>query len=1462
MEEQFINYRGEYTKMISKKFKKKFISTLLVGLSIMIPMELISSVKSSLAYVDYTNSNVTFIISNRLKSLTKTSNGFIDQRGVLYSLSNLNCICLWNELANNHPQCELKDNVLGTYRVYIKNSISSFNAKFALTTGEKYLPIQLDVNTDINSDTTATETKSFATTSFNKIYATTVTYVTSVADDLKSKLEGRDDTEKDKILSENSATIKALYYLINRIETEYSNARATCKTEDNNYVYTRDLSELNDILNNTDYKDIMDKGQALVEASIESNKKIEIGKNANNLSDLFLSQISGGDYDGEYCVNEAWLSCFASSSVYVPLEDKVGGGGFKSALDTITQNNSEVSDAFYQVANYKKPIYRCDTTLINKKAKGDATMITLGDFIKQIKDESSGAFVTFKGKLTRKDDSDVYEIQMGTGEKAYSDNGEKATVATVTANSKKTVTVNNSTSTASATSSKKTTNNNSAGGPEVYNEEIGTFPLSLTITNTDVLTDPIFKYGKTGKKEVTAKVMMYNIFIDCKDKDILEDRKDDFLFINAFGDIVLNDNTVVIPAASNPFYLPDEDDVVYNPNTASWMNFYPKIKNSSGVLTISDRDSQKYGGFYLDSALSSDLQNLEEAKANYNPATIGPIESSNCETTFYLLDNDSDESADIKNAQVSDNGLPLDLSMFNSGADKLDTLELAITSNNSLIDNILHGIGAYLWITQDRDRTLGFGEYVNLFPVKGQSSNAEYDKCGFIGKCFYDSLTIDSSGEYVYVNRRWDIENVTDLFKEVMKGLETTAGYEKNIKEAYDEQTDISFLTESIKTISEKVLQTMGQTKGVVGIRNAYQDNIFGTFLNFCKKYIGIVFVLITLYYLTRVARKLTTIPYAVACIGLGLFITYSAIFVIPVYGPILLNGAVEGFTDNISYKSLIMREERYVNPYNTIEGDDLPTKLSESSINLYRLNNKDLDLLCRQYGVNKEEILSGNSVILDNDSGLFAQGDTIKINLDRMFRGLSIKGEFVNTSSGYVYRVASYKKISTVMDYYTPYYLVVDSFINQLNKMSDLFSMAPSQLSYGNSIYKDSFLVSSYLRSDLVLNGDNLTELRQNFDGDEGEYLYERVIDLYGENNIDFLGLTNIFSDRAVGNNLQAYSDTLWFQTMQRLGFYDEEGYVKDSEKLGKMIEYVNRQVKIFLLDNIGQMAYISDENLIKVTSLYAICCMNNWISDFGDVLYPQSLNYEELKLEDVLLPVLTKDYKRYQTINQNIVDYINADFGFFGLIFFITDCVLSFLITNCMQLSVPVMYILLLVIILARLALRRTEEMKVVFAGYLKIFGCIYLSYLAFCVCTSISYKFNDSVWCLLFLFIIYGIVLSCMCTVLWCLFTNLLDFGNTKVTATLNKIGCKLPGNSYNRVRQAIQRIRKRETGDKGDYDGYDDIDNVYGDYFGDDYDDSRDRRNSRNKSRRKRHRKQYDDYTPIDEDDEDDEDYTDF
>ena len=188
---------------------------------------------------------------------------------------------------------------------------------------------------------------------------------------------------------------------------------------------------------------------------------------------------------------------------------------------------------------------------------------------------------------------------------------------------------------------------------------------------------------------------------------------------------------------------------------------------------------------------------------------------------------------------------------------------------------------------------------------------------------------------------------------------------------------------------------------------------------------------------------------------------------------PIFLNGAISAFSDEVSYKALFMRQETYLNPYDTRPAYDDNGNFSyaQSSINLYRFNDDDLLNVANRYNTTVDNLKAGKAVVLDDQSGLFVEGDLLKMNLDRMFNGLSITGTYNNDGVGNYYTLSSTKHVSNNVDYYCPYYLMVDSFIGKLNKMSNVFNIPPSQLHYGNNLYKDSFMVNSYVKSDLFLN-------------------------------------------------------------------------------------------------------------------------------------------------------------------------------------------------------------------------------------------------------------------------------------------------------------------------------------------------------------------------------------------------------
>ena len=57
--------------------------------------------------------------------------------------------------------------------------------------------------------------------------------------------------------------------------------------------------------------------------------------------------------------------------------------------------------------------------------------------------------------------------------------------------------------------------------------------------------------------------------------------------MNAFGDIVLDDNMVVLPGLANPIMW--DSDAAYNPYTAAFMNTYPSILYKATYYSLYDK---------------------------------------------------------------------------------------------------------------------------------------------------------------------------------------------------------------------------------------------------------------------------------------------------------------------------------------------------------------------------------------------------------------------------------------------------------------------------------------------------------------------------------------------------------------------------------------------------------------------------------------------------------------------------------------------------------------------------------------------------------------------------------------------------------------------------------------------------------------------------------------------------------
>ncbi|WP_394863794.1 hypothetical protein, partial [Paraclostridium bifermentans] len=118
-------------------------------------------------------------------------------------------------------------------------------------------------------------------------------------------------------------------------------------------------------------------------------------------------------------------------------------------------------------------------------------------------------------------------------------------------------------------------------------------PDGSPISAEDKVTPPVFTWGKYSftKKMHMGKVVMTKII---KDVPHLKDfeKKNKMLFMNAFGDIVTENDVVILPAASNPTLF--NNNKTFYPYSLGFMKPYPNLKANENVFKVGKGDQGKY----------------------------------------------------------------------------------------------------------------------------------------------------------------------------------------------------------------------------------------------------------------------------------------------------------------------------------------------------------------------------------------------------------------------------------------------------------------------------------------------------------------------------------------------------------------------------------------------------------------------------------------------------------------------------------------------------------------------------------------------------------------------------------------------------------------------------------------------------------------------------------------------------
>lgn len=870
-----------------------------------------------------------------------------------------------------------------------------------------------------------------------------------------------------------------------------------------------------------------------------------------------------------------------------------------------------------------------------------------------------------------------------------------------------------------------------------------------SITDEAKIMQPVLMYGTKYSRNVDnmTTMILTNILKSSINLNMIQNKNSRYLYMNAYGDIVLDDNLVVLPGAANPLFT--KESKRYNIYTVAFMNSYPSVMNKSIYFQVaSNTDIGKYM-FMSDSKSKKDKADFYEgflissSNSVKSTTSLGVLPLN---TTFYVTDSDY---ADIMSEQRIVFGSKGNWRI----SDLYDYSPIVFTENVTINDK-------------------------GVFPyVVGDDTN--YEIASAIARNYYRSLThSEATGATENIGTLYDNYILHNVIISILGGTTNSLGYAKHLSEEQDiyGNNSTNRIYTTLVRLSKNLFDTTSKTDSVIGLKSAYEDPLLGKVFTLIRDNWYIFFIVIAfilLFAFMKLHRNLTQTAFLLIT---SLVAVYLFIYIVPVYLPMFYNVVINNVCENLTYEILSARAEQY----DAKSGNDITIDsdgnflMNTSSLTLYRVGANRLAEFHDSLGVKASDVTGGKTSIINQEAGVFAEGDSIKVNTDLLYENLEISGEYKIVDGVNVYQIAANKCVSSNIDYYVPYYQLVDGFVEKLNTLARVYDLPRKTTKFSDGKYKNNYLVNAYTHStpfltpgsynaveqeETTLNATDYAQYKS-----DNEELAEALNAAFGP-NADWIGCSDFLFNLSENSK-----KTLWAQTLQRNGFYDSN-WEPNEEKLSDLVTYINRQTKDFIFDMEDQIGSLSDSVLIKVIATRALIAFTQHSSQLGNWEYPFSLNYAELSLKDVCTTIFTQDYAEFINMDLNPVSYVNAKYGWFHLIFFDILVVLMFLITNIIKILVPVMYILLGIMILVKLI--TFGDMKRPLRGYLITSLTLFALLTLYNFCIVVAKLMVGSPIAIYFLVAVCIFILVILISLLKSILKNVTDLGDNEILAKISGI-----------------------------------------------------------------------------------------
>lgn len=1141
----------------------------------------------------------------------------------------------------------------------------------------------------------------------------------------------------------------------------------------------------------------------------------------------------------------------AAGCTYDPFVSHSCDDAYMSVVRAFLKSDEQYDDilkVLQVAANTKKPLYVTEGSNSDWKKATDLESISMADYhwatlkdVLEIDKNKTKAYALMKGQMTPSQvDASTWEYtNYGT------QNGNSAGSTTG-------VTVTNPNATDQTVSANTTQGTVSPGLVTVGSQQVQASATQMTkpVMMTAGREENFFTTDATGFPAVVGgmtSVIINNAAVDAKGHAAIQRADREMLFMNGLGDIVLSDNTIILPAVANPlmygygddytgknpeefmdlFVDPTADYKAYYPYTAAFMNHYPTA--SVGVdkkLEVSNANDLNKFLICVDSNTLYAKRLTKIGESAKLTATGGVTVCTIHGSSFNVTQN-QDEGLSVLVIAEGKGGFNwhnVNLGAFFAGVGGGAVIGFkagaaggaaggtlagpagtaAGGATGAIVGGVSGGVlGAAvsvskwnqtLFITRGGAMT---GSGLSFFPLNTSSADIADDYLEVAAPLTTSALRFISTTEEVSGVRessgRFRVDHyIIECCGEAMLGNQYSETFDKNYQVSYEDLVNDSggrFL-KFVSQICESALEYLGRIDGVLAVKGPYSNKFFNIVVRFIQQFYLLIaaalMIIVAAKFLKGHYNMIYVVFLGVLCIcGFEVYANWM-----PTMVPSIYNFAVNDAIEDIVWSTVAHQAEQYGETYKDSDRKDPSTgyiKPYTATITLYTLSNAEMESIVERVAITDEMLRSGTQVFLDNDAGIFVQGNQIKMSVDKLLTNNSIRGLYQSqwntlgadtTNSAFIppinevtndnpYSVQLQSSYVSLESYYTPFDHFERAFMINLNTFANIFRIERNQFSYDNGkIYKDAFLVQAFIHSGIFTSPGNDEVLAENIAANSvlggNSYTADDIINMCNTYfalkdetlRWDWLNLRSIFVDPP-----ESVRTSLWGQIMQTRGWYDAGWQItpKGEQQVSELITYINNQTKLWIIRNEQQLNYLSDENAIKLISLYATTAFTHFTSEFGSWLYPNYINASDIELQDVLYGSMTTLRDRSHAYDGNVVNTVALNNGIFGIIFLLLIIVFATIFVFVVTYLVPILYALFGGILVFKL-INDTEGIGLV-KGYIKVTGVTAVLYFIFSLSLKLvrvgGYNWYGYLGCAL-------VILLCVYFLFWVVLSVVQDIG----------------------------------------------------------------------------------------------------